>query len=147
MTSREHIKKLISGAPVDHSGFWLGKPQPETVAKINAVLGTRSLEEIQQAIHDDVRWITPQYVASTYRHPHGKSMRPWKDANPVGLSGLGLLSNAEDVSALDAIDFPQTRYLDFTECLEQLRALGEVYRLSGFWSPFFHDLCYLFGTE
>jgi uroporphyrinogen decarboxylase len=147
MTSREHIKKLLSGAPVGHSGFWLGKPQPETISKINAVLGTRSLEEIQQAIHDDVRWITPQYVASTYRHPQGKSMRPWKDANPVGLSGLGLLSNAEDVSALDAIDFPETRYLDFTECLEQLRALGDVYRLSGFWSPFFHDLCYLFGTE
>ena len=147
MTSREHIKKLIGGAPVDHCGFWLGKPRPETVGKINAILGTRSCEEIQQSIQDDIRWITPQYVASTYRHPKGKSMRPWKDANPYGLSGQGLLSAAENVAALDAIDFPETRFLDFTECLQQLDALGDVYRLGGFWSPFFHDLCYLFGTE
>lgn len=147
MTSREHIKLLMSGAPVDRCGFWLGKPQPETVDKINVILGTRSLEEIQQALHDDIRWITPQYVASSYTHPQGRSMRPWKDANPQGLSGRGLLSAARDVTALDAIDFPESRFLDFTECLGQLRALGDVYRLSGFWSPFFHDLCYLFGTE
>lgn len=147
MTSREHIAKLISGAPVDRCGFWLGKPQPETVAKINAILGTHSPEEIQQTIHDDIRWVTPQYIASTYQHPEGKSMRPWKDANPHGLSGRGLLSADDDIAALDTIDYPDTRFLDFTECLQQLSALGNVYRLSGFWSPFFHDLSYLFGAE
>jgi uroporphyrinogen decarboxylase len=147
MTSREHIKNLIGAVPVDHCGFWLGKPQSETIAKINATLGTHTCEEIQQTIHDDIRWITPQYVASTYRHPEGKSMRPWKVANPHGLSGQGLLSAAEDIAALDTIDFPEARFLDFTECLQQLGALGDVYRLSGFWSPFFHDLSYLFGTE
>jgi len=147
MTSRERIKKIIGGTPVDRCGFWLGKPQPETVAKINTLLGTRTCEEIQQSIQDDIRWITPQYIGSTYRHPDGKSMRPWKDANPHGLSGQGLLSTAEDVSALDAVVFPEARYLDFTECLGQMSALGDVYRLGGFWSPFFHDLSYLFGTE
>lgn len=147
MTNREHIRNLIGGKPVDRCGFWLGRPQPATVEKINAVLGTRSLEEIQQTVHDDIRWITPQYVASTYRHPGGKSMRPWKEANPYGLSGQGPLSAAQDIAALEAVDFPEARYLDFSECLRQLEALGDVYRLSGFWSPFFHDLTYLFGTE
>ena len=73
-------------------------------------------------------------------------MRPWRDANPHGLSGRGLLSDAQSVADLDRIALPEPRWLDFGETLAALDAAGDFYRLSGFWSPFFHDLCYLFGT-
>ena len=147
MTPRQHIRELVAGHPVPRCGFWLGKPHPDTVALLNSRLGTSSLEEIQVLLQDDVRWITPQYQRSTYRHPLGKSMRPWRDANPHGLSRQGLLSRATGLQDLEAVEFPEARWLDFSETLDLLDAAGDYYRLSGFWSPFFHDLGYLFGTE
>ncbi|MCF7944524.1 MAG: hypothetical protein K9L24_01660 [Spirochaetia bacterium] len=147
MSSRNHIKKLINKEKVDHCGFWLGKPHTETTDMLNKVLKTATLEEIQQVFQDDIRWITPQYVKSTYAHPDGFSMRPWKDKNPHGLSGKGLLSYNSTIKDLDAINFPKVEHIDFTEILEMLNKPEDVYRLSGFWSPFYHDLSYLFGTE
>lgn len=147
MTPREHVRTIIAGGPVEHCAFWLGKPPQETQDKLNALLGTSSLEEIQQKLGDDVRWLTPQHVASTYRHPQGRSMRPWRDVNPHGLSGKGLLSDASTVEDVARVPFPEAQYLDFSETLAVLDACGPYYRLSGFWAPFFHDLCYLFGTE
>lgn len=58
-----------------------------------------------------------------------------------------MLSDAQSVADLDRVEWPEVRYLDFSETLAVLDAAGDHYRLSGFWSPFFHDLCYLFGTE
>lgn len=147
MTPREHVRALIAGERVERCAFWLGKPPQETQDKLHAVLGTSSLEDIQRALGDDVRWITPQHCASTYRHPHGLSMRPWRDVNPHGLSGKGLLSQAASAADVAQIAFPDAQYLDFSETLALLDACGPYYRLSGFWAPFFHDLCYLFGTE
>ncbi len=147
-SSRERIKAIIRGSGVvDRCGFWLGKPLPATVEKINTELGTKSLEEIQLRFKDDIRWVTPQYVATTYQHPEGLSMRPWKDANPHGLSAQALLQDVEDIEDLDSVNFPEAEYLDFTDTIKQLENVGDVYRLSGFWSAFFHDLTYLFGTE
>lgn len=44
-------------------------------------------------------------------------------------------------------EWPDPAYLDFTETLEALRSAGDVYRAGGFWAPFFHDVCDLFGME
>lgn len=147
MSSREHIRKIIAKEKVDHCGFWLGKPHPETIGMLNVALGTHSLEEIQKIFNDDIRWLTPQYYKTTYAHPEHLSMRPWKEKNPHGLSGQGLLGFDSTIDDLESIDFPSVEYLDFTEIMQELEKPHETYRLSGFWSPFFHDLSYLFGTE
>ena len=89
MESRERIKRIMNRQDVSECGFWLGKPQAETIAMLNETLGTDNLEDIQQRFNDDIRWITPHYYKSTYAHPEGKSMRPWKDINPHGLTGVG----------------------------------------------------------
>jgi len=147
MTPREHVRALIAGDAGGRCAFWIGKPPQETQDKLHAVLGTTSLEDIQRALGDDVRWITPQQCASTYRHPQGLSMRPWRDVNPHGLSGKGLLSDTSTLADVARVPFPDPQYLDFSEALALVDACGPYYRLSGFWAPFFHDLCYLFGTE
>ena len=146
MTPREHIRALMAGEPVAEPGFWIGRPPPETLRLFDERLGTPTLEALQRRLGDDARWIGPQHYATAYRHPEGRSMRPWRDANPHGLSGRGLLAGAQTVADLDRIAFPETRFLDFSETIAALDAAGDYYRLSGFWSPFFHDLCYLFGT-
>lgn len=147
MTPREHIKRIMAGAPVERPGFWIGKPHPDTLGMFERELGVSGLEAVQARLGDDVRWITPQHDPHCYRHPEGKSMRPWRDVNPHGLTGKGLLSQASSVSDLDRIAFPEARWLDFSETLAALDAAGPYYRLGGMWAPFFHDLCYLFGTE
>jgi uroporphyrinogen decarboxylase len=143
---RELIKTIINKEPSDRCGFWLGNPAPETINKYNKALGNQGLEEIQLFLGDDIRWITPQYIKSTYKHPKGKILRPWKETNPMGLAN-GPMSDIKTVDEVDAYDWPQTRYLDFTETINILQNLGDYYRLSGFWSPFFHDLTYMLGME
>ena len=64
----------------------------------------------------------------------------------MGLA-IGPLSYIETVEEVDAYDWPQLEYLDFTETIALLENVGDYYRLSGFWSPFFHDLTYMFGME
>ncbi len=146
MNSRELVKRIMDKKQVERCGFWLGSPAPETVKKYSEELGVKGLEGIGLALGDDIRWVTPQYIKSTYKHPESKALRPWKEANPMGLAN-GPFSGVETVEELEAYDWPRTRYLDFTEVVRMLENIGDYYRLSGFWSPFFHDLTYMFGTE
>lgn len=147
MTPRAHIQAIMAGRPVDRPGFWIGKPHPDTMAKFRDRLGVADLEELQLRLGDDVRWITPQHEKDVYRHPDGHAMRPWRDVNPHGLTGQGLLSDASTVADLDRVPFPDARWLDFSATLARLEKTGDYYRLGGMWAPFFHDLSYLFGTE
>jgi uroporphyrinogen decarboxylase len=146
MNPRQLVHDIIARRPAPRPGFWIGKPSEAMQRQLNEHFGTHTLSEVYDRLGDDIRWITPQYVKSTYRHPDGKSMRPWKEQNPHGLSG-GPLSQAETAHEVEAFDWPDPRYLDFSESLAHLRAVGPHYRLSGFWTPFFHDLTYLVGTE
>jgi uroporphyrinogen decarboxylase len=146
MSKRELIRELISGKPVERCGLWIGNPHKETVEKLNKATGTSGEEALHKFFDDDMRWITPQYIKSTYQHPSGIAMRYWKDTNPHAMAG-GLLANAQSVSDVDALSWPDVRFLNFDETLRTLEATSDFYRLSGFWSPFFHDLTYLFGTE
>lgn len=146
MSKRQLIRKILNREPAERCGFWLGNPLPETIKVYCEILGKQSLEDIQEFLGDDIRWITPQYIKSTYYHPEGKVLRPWKEANPMGLAN-GPMSHFETAEEVDAYDWPQTKFLDFTETISRLENLGDYYRLSGFWSPFFHDLTYMLGTE
>lgn len=146
MTRRQLIRNLIAGESVPRCGFWIGKPAKETIDLYAAHTGLLDLESIEQLLDDDVRWITPHYANSTYQHPEGVKMRHWKDTNPHGLAG-GPLSSVTEVRELDNFEWPDTKYLDFSETIDKLKLTGDYYRLSGFWSPFYHDLTYMLGTE
>lgn len=146
MTRRNFIRDLIEGKEVNRCGFWIGNPMQETLDIYKKDFGFDNLEAIEIDLGDDIRWITPHYESSTYQHPLGIKMRPWKDLNPHGLSG-GPLSNAMSIADLDKIEWPDAKYLNFSATINKLQSVGDYYRLSGFWSPFFHDLTYLLGTE
>lgn len=146
MSKRELVRSIMDRTNTGRCGFWVGKPTAEATELYVREAGVEDAVALGKYLGDDIRWITPHYAKSTYRHPDGHSMRPWKALNPHGLSG-GPLSGASAISDLDAIDWPDVKYLDFAETLEILETAGDCYRLSGFWSPFFHDLTYLLGTE
>ncbi len=146
MTSKERIKNIINRTPVDRCGFWLGNPHTDTWPILHKYFGTNTEEELRIKLNDDFRWITPQYMDSTYRQPEGKGIFDiWKNKKSLGEEGP--LACCESVQEIDEYEWPDLKYLDFKECLAVLKSSGSYYIASGFWAPFFHDIIDLFGME
>ena len=144
--SRELVRDIIALRPVTRHGFWLGNPHPDTWPIYHRYFGTRTEEDLRLKLGDDFRWLTPQYMETTYRHPAGKKLfdaRQYK----VFHGQPGPLAGAETEADVAAFDWPDPDFLDFEEALAALRGAGPFYRASGFWAPFFHDVMDLFGME
>jgi uroporphyrinogen decarboxylase len=143
--TRELIRQLIAGDPVRRCGFWLGNPHPETWPGLHRHFGTQSEEELRQKVGDDCRWICPQFYADAYQDPDGRELfdagldRVKHSAPP--------LASCETVAEVERFPWPEAGYLHFESCLADLRNAGDVYRLGGFWTCFYHNLADLFGFE
>ncbi len=144
MNSRERIQTIISGEAADRVGFWLGKPHADTEPIYINAFGQNDMEGVRRFLKDDMRWINPQWIS--YKHPEG---RPIFDMQRKGkeLSAAGVFSDCEEVDEVEDFPWPNADYLDFTEALRILDNTGDVYRASGFWCPFFHELADFFGME
>jgi uroporphyrinogen decarboxylase len=145
-TRRELIRAIIDRRPAPRCGFWLGNPHADTWPILHSYFGTKSEEELRQKLGDDFRWISPQLVESTYRHPAGRKIFDWKEGK-VSHGQAGPFAQCVDPADVEAFDWPNINYLDFGETLARLREAGDAYRASGFWCAFFHDVMDLFGME
>ena len=143
MNSRERIRSIVAGEPADRCGFWLGDPHNDTWPLLHQYFGTSKEEELRRLLQDDFRWIAPW---SAYKHPKGK---PIFDVQRKGttLSAGGVFVECEDIQEIIDFEWPDPNYIDFSEVLQQLHDAGDVYRASGFWCPFFHDVADFFGME
>ena len=146
MNSRERIGAIIAGESADRCGLWLGNPHGDSWPAIHQYFGTKTEEEVRQKLGDDLRWICPQFFPDAYRDPNGHGMFD------AGLSKKqhgqpGPLADCEDVQELETFPWPNPDYLSFDQCLASLRAAGDVYRASGFWTCFYHNVMDLFGME
>jgi uroporphyrinogen decarboxylase len=146
MTGRERVRAIVAGRAADRCGFWLGNPHPDTWPLLHAYFGTKTAEELRLKLGDDFRWITPQYFPGVYRHPAGRGLFDVRSSKTFH-GEAGPLALAEAPADVDAFDWPDPDWLDFSACLEALRSCGPFYRASGFWAPFFHDVMDLFGME
>ncbi len=146
MTSRERIRGIIAGKPVDRCGLWLGNPHPESWPALHAYFGTKTEEELRQKLGDDFRWICPQFFEGVYRDPKGGGMFD-AGLNKKKHSQAGPLEGCEDLQEIEDFPWPNPDYLNFDECLSELRNAGDVYRASGFWTCFYHNIMDLFGME
>lgn len=146
MNSRARIRAIIAGEPADRCGLWLGNPHPESWPALHRHFGTRDEEELRRKLGDDLRWICPQFFPEAYHDPSGRGMF---DGGVVKTrhGQAGPLADCEDVRAVDAFPWPNPDYLSFDACLAALRSAGDVYRASGFWTCFYHNVMELFGME
>ncbi len=172
MTSRERVRALLARREADRVGFWMGNPHADSWpalfeafaegadaisrapasgdassrAESGYVSGGEGAEQlaVRRRLGDDLRWISPEW--SSYRHPEGK---PIFEIGRRGssLSSAAAFSDTESVAEVDEFPWPNPDYLDFTDCLEELRGAGPVYRASGFWCPFFHIVADFFGMD
>jgi uroporphyrinogen decarboxylase len=142
---RELIKRLIAGEPVERCGFWTGKPHAETWPILHQYFGTHTEQEFRTTIRDDIVWIRPQSYPDGYQDPSGRKLFDsgldrTKHAHPP-------LATCETVADVEAFPWPNPDYLNFDSCMADLRKTGDVYRMSGFWTCFFHNICDLLGIE
>jgi len=144
MTSRQRVKTIFSGQAADRTGFWLGKPHDQTWPIYLRAFGVQSEEELRRFLGDDLRWICFQYTC--YRHPHNK---PIFDTQPRdrGLAAAGIFADCEHPAEVASFPWPDPDLLVLDGWLQALEGAGEVYRASGFWCPFFHDVAAFFGME
>lgn len=143
---RRLIRRLIALEPVERCGFWLGNPHPDTWPGLLRHFGTSTEEELRRQLHDDVRWICPQFYPDAYQHPAGQVLFE-ATVNRSKQGNLGPLAACERVAEVERYPWPNPDYLDFSACLRDLRTAGDAYRLSGFWTCFFHDVADVFGME
>jgi uroporphyrinogen decarboxylase len=146
MNSRERIRAIISGKTADRCGFWLGNPHNDTWPILHDYFKTETEEELRVLLNDDVRWICPQYIEGTYNDPSGKKMFDlgiMKERHGTP----GPFANCESVEEVDSFYWPNVKYLNFDNTLKILKNSGDIYRASGFWTCFYHDLMDLFGME
>jgi uroporphyrinogen decarboxylase len=143
---RTLIHELIAGEAVPRCGFWLGKPHLDTWPILHQYFGTTSNEQLRHQLGDDLRWIGPQSYADVYQHPDGgKPFDAGLDRKRHG--SMGPLAKCEDPAEISEYLWPNPDYLNFDSCLNDLRSAGDVYRLSGFWTCFYHNVADLFGME
>jgi uroporphyrinogen decarboxylase len=146
ISRRETIRAIVGRRPAPRCGFWLGNPHPDTWPLLHAYFGTKSEAELRRKLGDDYAWISPQLFESTFRPlAHQGFLAIWKTRKTLGEAGP--LAGAERPEDVEAIDWPDPAELELSDTLEALREAGDVYRASGFWCPFFHDVSDLFGME
>ena len=144
MSRRELIRRLIAGEKVERCGLWLGNPHGDTWPILHAYFHTQTEAQWRQKLGDDCRWIGPQsYAREVYRDPSGREMFD----SGLDREKFGSVGPLARCRSIDEFAWPNPDFLDFEPCLRDLRSAGDVYRLSGFWTCFFHNVCDLFGME
>lgn len=177
MTSRERIRAILYNEPTDRVGFWLGNPaddtktlyykhfgiqEPSTTSTLSNLspkdhhaqtLTTKTGHpdlELALALHSDLMWISPELDASAWKHLENKPMWDVLGGKPrTSLSQPGVFAECENVKEVEAFDWPNPDYLDFSASLaniEEARNAGLAV-FGGMWCPFFHIACDLFGME
>jgi uroporphyrinogen decarboxylase len=172
MTSKERIRAILSDESADRVGFWLGNPADETKEiyykhfRIQDASSTSHQEEqrgqilttktghadleLALALNSDMMWISPELDLATWKHPEGKPMWDILGGKPrESLSQPGVFAECEDIKDVEAFDWPNPDYLDFTTSLvniDEARAEGLAV-FGGMWCPFFHLAADFFGME
>jgi len=144
MNARERIRTIFAGEEADRCGFWLGNPHEETLEIYLEAFGQPDGESLRRLLGDDFRWICPQW--SSYLHPEGKPLWDIQRRGHSFESGA-VFTGCEDAGAVHDFPWPDPAHLDFTFVLRELAEAGDVYRASGWWCPFFHDLADFMGME
>ncbi len=144
MNSRERLRTIIAGKAADRCGFWMGNPHNDTWPIYYRYFGTTDQNQIRRQLGDDFVWISPQFFEDVPCHPDGRKIF---DTSVESFGKAAPLEHCTEVSQLDDYPWPDARYLNFDSCLEALRSAGDLYRASGFWTCFYHNVMDLIGME
>lgn len=148
MTHREHFQKIMN-READHCGFWHGCPNPASTAYLFGEAGVKDDFEFGKKLGSTCRWVMPD-AWDMWKHPEGKPVFDvLGGAERHSLSQDGVFADCEDVAEVEAYDWPDLKYVDFTKTMEEIdrTIAADQAVLSGTWSCFFHNVADFFGME
>ena len=173
MTSRAYMECAVTRQSAAGNAFWVGHPSDEAKQLYFKHLGimkreitedeaynadasvlltkTTGLDEIDFNIKvgSDMVWISPELNMRCWKHPQGKPMWQTSTGKRESLSAGGIFAECDDVSEIEAFDWPDPEYIDLESILHEsqyARQMGLAV-FGGMWCPFFHVLADLFGME
>jgi uroporphyrinogen decarboxylase len=110
-------------------------------------IGGQTPEDLYSFLNDDCRWFKAGWV-ECYKHPEGRQAFDLglKDGKSIPRPG-GLFADYETVEQVEAFDWPDPAYLDFTEVVADARAYPDKAVFTGLWTTFFHIVAGFFMME
>jgi uroporphyrinogen decarboxylase len=174
MIGKERIRALLNGEPADRVGFWLGNPTDEakqiycrhfgistdtTSAKEKrsledtVLLATKAVEtdiELSSILNCDFFWCSPELDPLAWKHPEGKPMFDVMGGQErESLGQPGIIAECENVKEIEAFDWPNPDYLDFSSTIATVDRASEqgMSVFGGMWMPFFHIVAFFLGME
>ncbi len=148
MTRRERFQNILNHKS-DHCGFWHGNPNPASRDYIFDAFDVQNDFDLGKKLGDSCRWVMPD-EHNMWKHPENKPMFDVLGGQKrVSLGQPGVFADCEDVKEVEKFDWPDEKYIDFTDTLAEIDRTIEADQavLSGSWSCFFHNLCDFFGME
>lgn len=149
MNSKTRILEIAGRRNPDKVGFWLGTPLPQTLQLYGSQLKLPT-ERVFDYFDSDCCFVCAD-LCDPWKHPEKKpAIWDFCEIGKKQSDGLaGPLANISSVNEVDGLDWPDSKYLDFSDASTKLRNVK--YRdkavLSGSWSHFFHIVADLFGME
>lgn len=144
MTSREKTRLILDKKNTGRTGFWLGAPKAETFELYKTASGAETNEELYNILSSDFLNANPK----GYNHPEGKPIFDTGQKKNGGHNNSpGRFAECTDIKEVDAIDWPNPDYMDFTELKQWMQQYQDKGILTGIWSPFFHTVANYFGME
>jgi uroporphyrinogen decarboxylase len=109
-------------------------------------VGGRVPEDLFSYLKDDCRWVPGG--RECYKHPEGRIL--W-DAGTRGGKSIplppDLFANCDNTAEVDAFDWPNPDYLDFSAVVEKAKKYSDKAVFTGMWTDFFHIAAAFFGME
>ena len=96
----------------------------------NSVLTTEKIGkadiELAKALNSDLLWFSPETDPGAWRHPDGKPMWDCFREKRMSLGQNGVFAETEDVAEVEAFDWPDPKYLDFTQTMRNIDYAAET---------------------
>ena len=144
MNSRQRITALIAREHADHTGFWLGNPDPATWPILHDYFGSETEEDLRKLLKDDFRWIAPGVHTSVYEHPRKKYLFDM-EFEKTSHGQAGPSADCEDPKAVEDYEWPSLEHLNLQSTIDKLRSNQDSYRASGFGQHFIITLWTFLG--
>lgn len=143
--SRQKVAAILGRKGGGERAFWMGNPHPETLELYIKAAGVQHYEALCDLLDDDCRCMIAD---GAYKHPEGKPMFDTTGGRERKSYGeFGVFAECADLAEVEAYDWPDPDYLDFTDVISAIDMRADKGVFTGLWTHFFHLVCDFFGME
>ena len=167
------INDIIYNGKGERRGFWHGNPVDETKEILYTYFNIKEIEkaiseearkaaqvfttktgaadlQLAKALGSDLVWLSPELDLSVYKCPNNKPLWDFYGGKKrTHLTEPGVFAECEDLKEVEAFEWPNPDYLDFSNFQEDVEDAAEAGMaiIGGMWMPFFHVVADFFGMD